>query len=71
MIAVLVTGPIFVLTRFVTSIDYRYITVFLNFLGVHVLCFYVVIVILYVLLCCHVRRNKDTHKYSFNRPYEA
>ena len=28
----------------------------------HVLCFYVVIVILYVLLCCHVRRNKDTHK---------
>jgi len=32
MIAVLVTGPIFVLTRFVTSIDYRYITVFLIFL---------------------------------------
>jgi len=30
---------------------------------VHVLCFYVVIVILYVLLCCHVRRNKDTHKH--------
>jgi len=23
--------------------------------------FYVVIVILYVLLCCHVRRSKDTH----------
>jgi len=35
-----------------------------NFLGVHVLhvlCLYLVIVILYVLLCCHVRRNKDTH----------
>jgi len=35
-----------------------------NFLGVHdlyVLCFYVLILILYVLLCCHVRRNKDTH----------
>jgi len=28
MLAVLVTGPILVLTRFVTSIDYRYITVF-------------------------------------------
>ena len=28
----------------------------------HVLCFYVVIVILYVLLCCHIRRNKDTHR---------
>ena len=30
----------------------------------HVLCFYVVIVILYVLLCCHVRRNKDTHTHN-------
>ena len=29
----------------------------------YVLCFYVVIVILYVLLCCHVRRNKDTHTF--------
>ena len=27
----------------------------------YVLCLYVAIVILYVLLCCHVRRNKDTH----------
>jgi len=42
--------------------------VFFNFLGVHVLyvlCFYVLIVILYVLLCCHLRRNKDTY-YKFN-----
>jgi len=40
------------------------LVVFFNFLGVHVLyvlCFYVVIVILYVLLCCHLRQNKDTH----------
>jgi len=27
----------------------------------YVLCLYVAIVILYVLLYCHVRRNKDTH----------
>ena len=32
----------------------------------HVLCFYVVIVILYVLLCCHVRRNKDTHNFELH-----
>ena len=36
------------------------LVVFFNFLGVralYVLCFYVVIVILYVKLCCHVKRN--------------
>ena len=41
------------------------LVVFFHFLGVHVLCvfcFYVVISILYVLLCCHVKRNKDTRK---------
>ena len=41
--------------------------VFVNFLGVrvlYVLCFYVLIVILHVLLCCHVRRNKDTHYWT-------
>ena len=40
-------------------------------LGVHVLCFYVVIVILYVLLCCHVRRNKDTHYSNLRKRFSC